>query len=47
MVDAYVLHVCDQLADTDAAICYSNGTPDTREKYAEMGVPIFLESPRR
>ena len=46
-VDDCVRHVCDQLADTDAAVCYRNGTPDTREKYAETGVKVFLEGPRR
>lgn len=46
-VDDCVHHVCDQLADTEVAVCYRNGTPDTREKYAEMGVTVFLEGPRR
>ena len=33
--------------NTDVAVCYRSGSPDTREKYAEMGVTVFLEGPRR
>ncbi|MCZ6681087.1 MAG: aldolase/citrate lyase family protein, partial [Candidatus Poribacteria bacterium] len=44
-VDDGVRHVCEQLADTSVAVCYRNGSPDTREKYAEMGVTVFLEYP--
>jgi 2-keto-3-deoxy-L-rhamnonate aldolase RhmA len=45
-VDDCVRHVAEQLADTSIAVCYRNGTPDTRAKYAEMGVTVFLEHPR-
>jgi 2-keto-3-deoxy-L-rhamnonate aldolase RhmA len=44
-VDDCVRHVCEQLADTSVAVCYRNGAPDTREKYADMGVTVFLEYP--
>lgn len=44
-VDDCVRHVAQQLADTSVAVCFRNGTPDTREKYAEMGVTVFLERP--
>jgi len=46
-VDDCVQYVCEQLADTDVAVCFRNGRPDTREHYAAMGVTVFLEYPSR
>lgn len=42
-VDNCVAHVCRALEGTDTAVCFRNGTADTREKYADMGVTVFLE----
>ena len=44
-VDECVAYVAQQLAGTDAAVCFRNGRRDTREKYADMGVTVFLEYP--
>ncbi|MBI1927493.1 hypothetical protein HYR99_25035 [Candidatus Poribacteria bacterium] len=44
-VDDCVRHVAQQLEGTGVAVCFRNGRPDTRAKYAEMGVTVFLESP--
>ena len=44
-VDDCVRHVCRALQGTGTAVCFRNGTPDTREKYADMGVTVFLERP--
>jgi len=44
-VDDCVAHVCRSLEGTDTVVCFRNGTPDTREKYADMGVTVFLERP--
>jgi len=42
-VDDCVRYVCRALEGTDTTVCFRNGTPDTREKYADMGVTVFLE----
>jgi 2-keto-3-deoxy-L-rhamnonate aldolase RhmA len=44
-VDDCVRYVCRALEGTGTAVCFRNGTPDTREKYADMGVTVFLEKP--
>lgn len=44
-VDDCVRHVAEQLKGTGVAICFRNGTPDNREKYAKLGVTVFLERP--
>jgi 2-dehydro-3-deoxyglucarate aldolase/4-hydroxy-2-oxoheptanedioate aldolase len=44
-VDDCVRYVAKQLEGTSVAVCFRNGRPDTRAKYAEMGVTVFLESP--
>ena len=44
-VDDCVRHVAEQLEGTGVAVCFRNGRPDTREKYAAMGVTVFLENP--
>ena len=43
-VDECVAHTCRSLEGTGVAVCYRNGHPHTREKYADMGVTVFLES---
>jgi 2-keto-3-deoxy-L-rhamnonate aldolase RhmA len=45
-VDDCVRHVAEQLAGTSVAVCFRNGRPESREKYAAMGVTVFLEYPR-
>lgn len=42
-VDACVEYVVKELEDSPAAVCFRNGNPSTREKYADMGVTVFLE----
>ncbi len=42
-VDACVQYVAKELEDTYTAVCFRNGNPSTREKYADMGVTVFLE----
>lgn len=44
-VDDCIGYMGKALADTHVKICHRNRTPDTREKYAEMGVTVFLERP--
>ena len=44
-VDDCVRYVCRALEGTGTKVCFRNGTPDTREKYADMGVTVFLERP--
>lgn len=44
-VDECVRHVAEQVADLPVAVCFRTGTPDNRDKYAQMGVTVFLESP--
>lgn len=42
-VDECVEYVVKELEDSPTAVCFRNGNPSTREKYAEMGVTVFLE----
>jgi 2-keto-3-deoxy-L-rhamnonate aldolase RhmA len=42
-VDDCVAHVARQVQGTGVRVCFRNGTRETREKYAEMGVTVFLE----
>ncbi len=42
-VDECVQYVVKELEDSPTAVCFRNGNPSTREKYAEMGVTVFLE----
>ena len=44
-VDDCVRHVVEQLRDTSVAVLFRNNTPDTRDKYRDMGVSVLLESP--
>ncbi len=46
-VDDCVRHVCQEMADTQVAVSHRNFAGDTREKYAEMGVTVFMEVPGR
>ena len=43
-VDKCVNHVVEQLADSTAAAAFRT-TPENRQKYADMGVTVFLEEP--
>ena len=43
-VDDTIAYLCRSLEGTGVAVCHRNRTPDTREKYADMGVTVFLES---
>ena len=36
-------HVVTLLEGTDTKACYRNNTPDTRQKYLDMGVTVLLE----
>ena len=42
-VDACVEYVAKALEGTTTAVCFRNGSPSTRQKYADMGVTVFLE----
>jgi len=42
-VDACVQYVSKELEGIPTAVCFRNGNPSTREKYAAMGVTVFLE----
>lgn len=42
-VDACVQYVVKELEGSPTAVCFRNGNPSTREKYADMGVTVFLE----
>ena len=44
-VDDCVAHVAEQLQGSDVQVCYRNYTPDTRQKYIDMGVTVLLEAP--
>jgi 2-dehydro-3-deoxyglucarate aldolase/4-hydroxy-2-oxoheptanedioate aldolase len=46
-VDDCIAHVARELQGTGTALSFRNGTPDTRARYADMGVTVFLEGPRR
>jgi len=43
-VDDCVRYVVKQLQDSSVAVCFRT-MPDTRQKYADMGVTVFLEPP--
>ena len=45
-VDDCIAFMGKSLQGTNVRICHRNGTPETREQYADMGVTVFLESPR-
>lgn len=45
-VDECVKNVVKQVEGTDTAISFRNNVSSEREKYAEMGVTIFIESPK-
>ena len=42
-VDACVEYVVKELEGCPTVVCFRNGNPSTREKYADMGVTVFLE----
>ena len=42
-VDACVQYVAKELEGSSTTVCFRNGNPSTREKYADMGVTVFLE----
>ena len=44
-VDDCVRHVVEALQGTDTAVCFRNGTAESRSRYADMGVRVFLEAP--
>jgi 2-keto-3-deoxy-L-rhamnonate aldolase RhmA len=45
-VDDCIGYVARAVEGTGVRICVRNGSPDTREKYADLGATVFLESPR-
>ena len=45
-VDDCIGYIARGLEGTSIAVCHRNGTPDTREKYTDLGVRVFLESPQ-
>lgn len=42
-VDDCVRHTCEQLRGTDTKVLFRNYTPETRQKYLDMGVTVLLE----
>ena len=44
-VDDCVRYVVDQLQDSETMVCFRNHPREDREKYVDMGVTVFLESP--
>ncbi len=42
-VDDCVGYVADALKGTDTVTCHRNNTPETRQKYIDMGVTVLLE----
>lgn len=42
-VDACVQSVVRELEGSSTTVCFRNGNPSTRNKYADMGVTVFLE----
>ena len=44
-VDDCIRFLGESVEGTGVRICHRNGTSKTREKYADMGVTIFLERP--
>lgn len=45
-VDDCVAYVAKSLEGTGVAVCHRIGSPENRQKYADMGVTVLLESPR-
>lgn len=45
-VDDCVRHICEQLRGSGTKVCFRNYTPDTRQKYLDMGVTVLLERPQ-
>ena len=45
-VDGCIAFACRSLEGSGTAVCHRNNSPDTRQKYANMGVTVFLESAR-
>ena len=45
-LDDCVSYVVRALEGTTVAVCFRNYNPDLREKYADMGVRVFLELPQ-
>ena len=45
-VDDCIAYLCKSLEGTGVAVCHRNYDPETREKYADMGVTVFLERPQ-
>lgn len=45
-VDACIAYLCKSLEGSDVAVCHRNYKPELRNKYADMGVQVFLESPQ-
>lgn len=43
-VDDTIAYLCKSLQGTGVAVCHRNRTPDTRKKYADLGVTVFLEN---
>ena len=44
-VDDCVRHVVDQLRGSNTQVCFRNYAPESRQKYVDMGVTVFLENP--
>ena len=44
-VDDCVRHVAEQLAGSDTRVCFRNHPASMRQRYIDMGVTVFLESP--
>jgi len=44
-VDGCVQEVVNKLSVTDTKVCFRNYTKETRQKYIDMGVTVFLERP--
>ncbi|OGG55645.1 MAG: hypothetical protein A3F84_23840 [Candidatus Handelsmanbacteria bacterium RIFCSPLOWO2_12_FULL_64_10] len=45
-MDDCIRHVARALEGTSTRVCVRSGGPDARQKYADMGATVFLESPR-
>ena len=45
-VDDCVRHICEQLQGSETKVCFRNYTPETRQKYLDMGVTVLLERPQ-
>ena len=44
-VEECVSAVAATVKGTQTALCFRNGTPDLRQKYADLGATVFLERP--